>query len=87
MTEPTYTIKPLVWKYDGEDDDYEAWGFNCWLHVYKSDSPRLWSFSVQDSASAYLRGAEGCGFESHTAAKLAAESAYRKLLEEHLDAV
>lgn len=83
MTEPTYTIKPLVWKHTvvhpSGNSLYIAKTLFGTVRIYQiGQSEFAWHFGDPEELL-------DCGKEFRsTDAKLAAESAYRRLLAEHL---
>lgn len=89
MTEPTYTIKPLVWEEDA-NGEYHTDGGWIFSYVFPVGSDGLWAMELKISGE-YVTNHAGdllvcraVGLPDAEAAKLAAESAYRRLLAEHL---
>jgi len=87
-TNPTYRIKPLVWRQDG----YFWYGEPAvrdsgTLHVYLEQRSG-WNYELRaDSDGDFVAIKHGWDYPTLDAAKLAAESAYRSLVAEHLEQV
>ena len=85
---PTYRIKPLVWEQQ-PDGSWLAMGmFGCRVQVwYHHEHGWMWNIENGnfDDSLAHSRPSER--LPNTLSAKAAAESAYRKLVAEHLEVV
>jgi hypothetical protein len=83
---PVYRIKPLVWRQE-EYFWYGEVGNSASLHAF-IEQRSGWNYEIRaDSDGDFVAIKHGWDYPTLDAAKLAAESAYRKLIAEHLEQV
>lgn len=89
MSDKTYKIKPLMWERDADENAYVAWApFDISLHVYLNDKDdrKDWEWHLvwndrERSDTVTVMGEE----DTIDDARLAAQSAYRRLIEQALE--